>query len=160
MILGIHGSRTLKDERVKIILLEEIERHQPEMIVTHAEPDGVCDIARRLCRDKAIPLKLHFLNFKFLRGAFEKRSKAVLKDSDYGIFIHDGKSVGTSNEIKLAVKMGLEHVVHTLEITKYKHSTGFTIDKEWEDEVSKIEAQENPLSAAELDAIKKYIEVH
>lgn len=78
--LSIHGSRTLKDERVKIIILEEIEKHKPSTIVTHAEPGGVCEIARKLCKEKAIPLKLHFLNFRYLRGAFPQRSKAVFKD--------------------------------------------------------------------------------
>jgi hypothetical protein len=48
--LGVHGSRTLKDERVKIILMEEIKKHRPTVIVTHAEPDGVCGTARELAR--------------------------------------------------------------------------------------------------------------
>ena len=93
--LSVHGSRTLSDERVKIILLEEIERHGVTEIVTHAEPDGVCKVARDLCKEKAITLKLHFLNFKYLRGAFEHRSRDVLNDADRAIFIHDGKSKGT-----------------------------------------------------------------
>lgn len=117
MRLGFHGSRTLKDERVRIIILEEIEKHKPTMIVTHAEPEGVCEMVRKIAREKAIPLKLHFLNFKYLRGAFERRSKDVLNDTDYHIFIHDGRSKGTSNELKLAIKMNLEHTIHTLEIT-------------------------------------------
>ena len=136
--LGFHGSRTLKDERVRIIILEEIEKHKPTMIVTHAEPEGVCELVRKIAREKAIPLKLHFLNFKYLRGAFEHRSKDVLADTDYHIFIHDGRSKGTSNELKLAVKMNLEHTVHTLEITRFKSSVGFAIDTEWEFESSKL----------------------
>ena len=66
MKLSIHGSRTLKDERVKIIILEAIDKYKPDAIVTHAEPGGVCKVARDLCQEKAIPLKLHFLNFKYL----------------------------------------------------------------------------------------------
>lgn len=66
--LSVHGSRTLKDERVKILLIEEIETHKITEIVTHGEPDGVCKVARDLCKEKAIPLKLHHLNFKFLQG--------------------------------------------------------------------------------------------
>jgi hypothetical protein len=136
--LGFHGSRTLKDERVRIIILEEIEKHKPTMIVTHAEPEGVCELVRKIAREKAIPLKLHFLNFKYLRGAFEHRSKDVLADTDYHIFIHDGRSKGTSNELKLAQKMKLDHTVHTLEITRFKSSVGFEIDTEWELESSKL----------------------
>ena len=130
--LSVHGSRTLNDERVKIILLEEIERHGVTEIVTHAEPDGVCRVARDLCKEKAIPLKLHFLNFKYLRGAFEHRSRDVLKDADRAIFIHDGKSKGTTNELKLAKKMNIPHIFHELEATKYKHSVGFEIDVDWD----------------------------
>jgi len=93
-------------------------------------------MARKIAREKAIPLTLHWLNFIFLRGAFEQRSKAVLRDSDHSIFIHDGRSKGTSNEIKLAVKMGHAHTIYTLAITKWKSSVGFDIDTDWEIESS------------------------
>ena len=125
MKLSVHGSRTLSDERVKIILLEEIKEHGVTQIVTHAEPEGVCAVARQLCRDLAIPLKLHFLNFKYLRGAFEHRSIDVLNDSDRAVFIHDGKSKGTANELKLAQKRGLPYRYEELEQTIYKSSVGF-----------------------------------
>ena len=139
MALGIHGSRTLTDERVKIIILEEIEKHRPTMIVTHAEPEGVCEVARKTCKEMAIPLKVHFLNFKYLRGAFEHRSKDVILDSDHSIFIHDGRSKGTNNELKLAQKGGQPYTLYTLEITKYKSSVGFDIDKEWEIESTDLQ---------------------
>jgi len=113
--LAVQGSRSLTDDRVKVILIEEIMKHQPTTIVTSEEPDGVCRVAQRVAKEEAIPLKVHFLNFKFLRGAFEHRSKAIQKDCDFCVFIHDGKSKGTSNEIKLAVKMNLPHVIHVLD---------------------------------------------
>lgn len=130
--LSIHGSRTLTDERVKIIILEEIKKHNPTTIVTHAEPGGVCEVARELCREKAIPLKLHFLNFKFLRGAFEHRSKDVIRDSDHSVFIHDGKSKGTMNELKVAKKMGVPHTYYELEPAEYDKSVGFEIEIDWD----------------------------
>ncbi len=129
--LSVHGSRTLKDERVKILLLEEIEKYTITEIITHAEPEGVCEIARDLCREKAIPLKLYFLNFKYLRGAFEHRSKDVLRDADRAIFIHDSKSKGTANELKLAIKMNIPYTYHELEKTEHKSSVGFDITEEW-----------------------------
>ena len=131
MRMSIHGSRTLKDERVKIILLEEIERHRPTTIVTHAEPDGVCGVARALCRELAIPLTVHFLNFKYLRGAFEHRSKDVLRDCEYSIFIHDGISKGTSNELKLAKKMKMPLSEYTLPIAEHENSVGFPVVEDW-----------------------------
>ena len=130
--LSIHGSRTLTDERVKIIILEEIEKHNPTAIITHAEPGGVCEVARELCRERAIPLKLHFLNFKFLRGAFEHRSIDVIRDSDHSVFIHDGKSKGTSNELKLAKKMHAPYSYHELEPAEHDKSVGFEIETDWD----------------------------
>ncbi len=129
--LSVHGSRTLTDERVRILILEEIAKLQADEIVTHGEPEGVCGVARALCKEKAIPLKLHFLNFKFLRGAFEHRSKSVLHDAEFALFIHDGKSKGTSNEIILAQKMKIPHTVHQIPITEHKHSVGFEIEQPW-----------------------------
>ena len=35
---------------------------------------------------------------------FEKRSKGVIESSDYTVVFHDGKSKGTSNEMKLLDK--------------------------------------------------------
>ncbi len=131
--LGIHGSRTLDDERVKIIILEEIGTHNPTMIVTHAEPGGVCEVAKKVCKALAIPLKVHFLNFKYLRGAFEHRSIDVIRDSDHSIFIHDGQSKGTMNELALAKKMKAPHTFYELESAAYQQSVGFEIDREWGD---------------------------
>lgn len=131
MKLSVHGSRKLNDERVKILIMEEIKQHDIIEIVTHAEPEGVCEVARDLCKEKAIPLKLHFLDFKYLRGAFEHRSKKVLKDADRAIFIHDGKSRGTVNERKLANKMKVSYSYHQVGITEYKSSVGFDIVDEW-----------------------------
>jgi len=139
--LSVHGSRSLKDERVKIILLEEINKHAITDIVTHAEPDGVCCVARDLCKEKSIPLKLHFLNFRFLRGAFEHRSKDVLKDADRAVFIHDGESKGTSNEMKLAKKMGVPHSVYVLEKAKFKSSVGFDIEADWGVDLESIDIE-------------------
>ncbi len=130
--LSFHGSRTLKDERVKIIILEEIKKHDPTTVVTHGEPGGVCEMTRNICREYAVPLKLHFLNFRYLRGAFEHRSKDVLADSDHAIFIHDGKSIGTTNELKLAKKMGIPYSFHELEPAKHDKSIGFDVQIDWD----------------------------
>lgn len=132
MKLSVHGSRKLNDERVKILIMEEIDRYSVTEIVTHAEPEGVCQAARELCKEKAIPLKLHFLNFKYLRGAFEHRSKDVLNDADRAVFIYDGKSKGTNNERILADKMKIPYSFYEMEKTEYKSSVGFDITDEWD----------------------------
>ena len=130
--ISVHGSRTLADERVKLILMEEINEQDASEIVTYAEPDGVCQVARKLAKEMAIPLKLHFLNFKYMRGAFEHRSKACLTDCDRCIFIHDGKSKGTQNEKTLAEKLRKPLSYYVLEPCETKHSIGFDIDEEWD----------------------------
>ncbi len=134
-VLAVCGSRTLYDERVKILILEEIGSHNVDEIVTHAEPEGVCALARDLCKEKAIPLKLHFLNFRYLRGAFEHRSRDVFKDCTRAIFIHDGKSRGTTNEHRMAVKLGLPLSFFELEIPEYRTSVGFEPDSDWADNI-------------------------
>lgn len=131
--LSIHGSRSLVDERVKIIILESIKKYNPTTLVTYAEPGGVCEVARSLCKELALPLKVHFLNFRYLRGAFEHRSKDAIADSDHCIFIHDGKSKGTKNEMKLAKKMECPFDCHILGPAEYDKSVGFDIDIDWDE---------------------------
>jgi len=131
MRLSFHGSRGLSDERVQILILEAIDKYQPNGIVTHAEPDGVCGLARRIAKELAIPLTVHYLNFKYRRGAFEHRSIDVLKDSDRAVFIHDGTSKGTSNEVKLAVKYGIPHDYHVVKPSPHASSVGFEIEEDW-----------------------------
>ena len=128
--LAVNGSRTLKDERVKILLLEAIAEHGVTALVTHAEPDGACRVARDLAKEIAMPLHLHFLDFAKKRGAWEHRGKAVLRDADHGIFIHDGVSKGTSNELAMAVRLGLPYTLHTLTRAKGP-SQSFEDDDDW-----------------------------
>ena len=130
--LSISGSRSLKDERVRILILEQIEKHKVTRITTHAEPGGVCEIARILCKENAIPLTLHYLDFKKLRGAFYHRSLAVFYDTDIALFIHDGISKGCQNEYELAKKMNIPSEYFILEKAKYETSTGFDVEEnEW-----------------------------
>ena len=130
MRLSIHGSRTLKDERVRVLILEAISRHGVTALVTHGEPDGVCGVGRSVAQQIAMPLHLHFLNFKKKRGAWAHRSAAVLKDCDRALFIHDGKSKGTSNELALAVKYDKPHDYHVLPPAKGP-SQSFEDDSDW-----------------------------
>src|SRR3990172_4411825 len=114
--LAVFGSRSLDDSRISLIINNEIECNSVTEIITAAEPNGVCGIARELCKQRAMPLKLYFLNFKYLRGAFEHRSKAILRDCDVCVLIHDGKSKGTKNEYEQVLKMKIPHKYYVLEI--------------------------------------------
>ena len=106
--LSFHGSRSLKCATTTDLILSEIEKHNPSMIVTHGEPKGVCAIARRVSMSQGVTLKLHHLNkTKYAQGMYHHRSMAVLLDSDFAVFVHDGKSSGTANEYALAKKLGI-----------------------------------------------------
>ena len=113
MKLGFGGSRPLKDKRIYDLIAAEIDKYQPDTVVTHAEPEGPCRVAQKVCKRKAVPLKVHFLNReKYAKGAWHHRSLHVMQDCDHYIFIHDGKSKGTANEIKLAEKHGKPYTYH------------------------------------------------
>lgn len=128
--LSVHGSRGLSDERVKVLILEEIAKVNARMLVTHAEPDGVCRVARELAKEIALPLMLHFLDFKRRRGAWAHRSEAVLSHCEHSLFIHDGASKGTANELALAVKRRMTYTLHTLAPAKGP-SQSFEADEDW-----------------------------
>ncbi len=110
--LSFHGSRSLTLAECKSIILAEFEKHMPETVVTHGEPLGVCAYARQLSKQNGISLKLHHLQHYRLKGQFHWRSVSVLEDSEYAIFIHDGISQGTANEMALAKKMGLPYTYY------------------------------------------------
>src|SRR6056297_459240 len=116
MILSFHGSRLLDGDEVMEIIEKEINKHHPEYIVTHGEADGVCKLTREYCRRNGIPLKLHYLKRKkYARGAYHYRSLAVIKECDHAIFIHDGKSKGTNNELIIAKKLNKPYTYHEVQ---------------------------------------------
>ena len=131
MKVGIFGSRTLKDNRVKIAILETIQEVGATEIITTQEPAGVCEVAQRVAKELPLPLHLHFLNFKYLRGAFEHRSKEVIREADYILLIHDGKSIGTANELKLVLKAGKKHKYLKMDVVPEEKDIGFNITQDW-----------------------------
>ena len=120
MKLGVFGSRTLKDERVKMLIYEVAEELNADTIVTTQEPLGVCTIAQQVAKESALTLELHFLNFRYRRGAYEHRSDDVIKASDFILLIHDGVSKGTSNELERVKKFGKPYRYEVLDPTDTK----------------------------------------
>ena len=135
--VGVFGSRSLKDERVKTIILEQIKEVNATKILTCQEPQGVSEVAQRVCKDYGYPLQLHFLNMQYLRGAFEQRSKEIIAESEYFIIIHDGESKGTRNEKILVEKSGKPFHYEVLEPTIYDRSVGFNVNEDWNFEEEK-----------------------
>jgi hypothetical protein len=130
--IGVFGSRKLKDERIKILILEKIKELNPTLILTCQEPQGVSEVAQRVCKEYGFPLQLHFLNMRYLRGAFEQRSKEIIKEADFFIILHDGESKGTANEKKLVEKSGKPYFYEIIQPTEYDRSVGFNIKMDWD----------------------------
>ena len=129
--LGVFGSRSIRDERVEILIMEAMRKGGFSIIVTCQEPQGVSEVAQRVGKKYGYPLELHFLNMRYLRGAFEQRSKEIVKICDEFIIIHDGESKGTANEKKLVEKSGKPFQYELLDVSEYDRSVGFNVDKEW-----------------------------
>jgi len=118
--LCIFGSRSLVGESVERIIHQEIELYKPEMIITSGNTYGVCEVGRDIAKTLCIPLKVHFINnTKYAQGKYEHRSKAILKETDFCIFIHDGKSKGTLNEMKLCDKLGVKYKYFKIDALEY-----------------------------------------
>ena len=130
--VGVFGSRTLYDERVKTIIIEKLQEVNATKVLTCQEPQGVSECAQRVCKDYGYPLQLHFLNMQYLRGAFEQRSKEITADADYFIILHDGVSKGTANELALVQKTGKPFHYEVLEPSKHSRSVGFNVKDDWD----------------------------
>lgn len=115
--LGVFGSRSLKDKRV----LEIIHKHALEldarMIVTAAEPAGVCQLAQVYAREQKLPLQIHFLQAdKYARGMWEHRSDHVIENSDIVLLVHDGESRGTHNEMLRVIKFEKPYIYERIPV--------------------------------------------
>ena len=117
--LCVFGSRSIKDARVYMILQEFLNQNPNfDTIVTTQEPQGVCRLAQMFAKKNGMPLELHFLNFRNGAGAFDCRSKAAIKASDYALVIFDGISKGSTNEINSCKKAKLNHTIIELDASK------------------------------------------
>lgn len=132
--LAFQGSRSLKKKKEEILKIIELEikKHDPKLVITSGEPDGVCRITQYYCRLNGITLKLYHLNCrKHAKGAFYNRSKAIIEDADYIIFIHDGKSKGTRNELNLARKFGKLYKYYIINEKEYEQKINSKIEDNW-----------------------------
>ena len=112
MRLAIFGSRTLCGRAVRDAVAAKVHERNATHIVTAGEPDGVCHEARTVAREMSLPLTVHHLKPKErAAGKYHWRSVAVLLDCEFCQFFYDGKSKGTANEIRLAVKRGVPYDV-------------------------------------------------
>ena len=115
MKLTIFGSRSLSGDKVKEIIKSCIDKHNPEVILTAGETNGVCGEARQFAIENGIQLKTEMLDYKKNgKGAPDQRSRKILSQSDHVIFIYDGVSKGTRHEISLSVQMNIPYSLFVL----------------------------------------------
>ena len=117
--LGVFGSRSLKDARVLDIISRVVAARNAGLIVTAAEPAGVCALAQEWCREHHFPLQIHFLQRdKYARGMWEHRSDHVIANSDLVLLIHDGVSRGTHNEMLRTMHFHVPYVYERIPQTE------------------------------------------
>ena len=113
--------------RAMMVIINNGPGNKVIFLIDPCTADVVTELQRYAVAGQRSPL-----DFKYLRGAFEHRSKAVFENCERVVFIWDGKSKGTSNELALAKKKNIPYSFHELKPTPYKASVGFDIDKNWD----------------------------
>ena len=117
--LGFCGSRSLeKYERItRAAIRDALFVHQPDVVVTHGEPRGVCTLARLVAKNRkfGLPVRLYHLDHRTGTAMYKLRTKAVLADCDFCVFLHDGVSDGTMNELYDCIDAGIPFSYHVFE---------------------------------------------
>jgi hypothetical protein len=110
--LLVFGSRGIDNDEAEQVLIEHLTHYPDVTLLTAADPSGACEVARNFARAKAIPLTLFFLDAKRNgRGKYHVRSVNALQACDSVLFIYDGISRGTRNEIALAEKLSIPFTI-------------------------------------------------
>lgn len=117
MKLAVFGSRTIKDDTAVFEIERAIQKYNADTIITAQEPLGVCTVAQQVAKKENLTLILEFLNFRYLQGAYEHRCDKILKQCDIALFIHDGESQGTKNELERAKKLNIKYEYVVLDKT-------------------------------------------
>ena len=105
MKLCIFGSRTITSNSAKAVVKKYINKQKPNIIITAGDAKGICKLAQMVAHEMNIILQLYFLDKKKNAGMYHHRSISCLTHADQVLFIHDGTSQGTLNEVALAKKM-------------------------------------------------------
>lgn len=100
-------------------------------IITSGETSGVCEVARKYAENNKLDLLVKFANNeKYAAGKYEHRCVSILQESEFVLFIHDGVSKGTQNEIKMAKKMGKTIFYNKIDLLD-EDEYSFNLDINW-----------------------------
>ncbi len=121
MILAIFGSRSLemdKEEVGQIIekKIKEIQQNEKIEYICIPWVTGACMAGFQVAEKLQIPAKVFFYQsgvgwFQALKN-IKKRSQEIVNEADYFIIIHDGKSTGTINDLKMIKKAQKKYYYH------------------------------------------------
>jgi hypothetical protein len=108
MKLAFSGCRNARAEHcLRTSILAILWQHKPEMVLV-GDAMGVDWMVRSICDEEAQPYTVFRPDWeKYKKAAGPIRNQAMLKEADKLIAFWDGKSRGTRNAIKTAMKMGL-----------------------------------------------------
>jgi hypothetical protein len=121
--LLIFGSRTLEGEPVIDAIEKAVDKYKPQSIATALNPRGVCEQACKWIRqnENGITFIGYALDKKRAQGKHEARSMKAISEADFVLFIWDGKSKGTSNEITIARNMRKPFEIVTIKPDQKQH---------------------------------------
>ena len=111
MKLLIFGSRDAANKDCQLEIERAVVNLKATEILTAAEPSGACEVARDYAKANGIPLTLFFKQRQRNAGMYHHRSVQAIDACDYAIFLWNGDSKGTANEIKICQKAGKAYEV-------------------------------------------------
>ena len=128
--LLVFGSRTQDGESVEKEIATFIKSGGYEFIITALNPSGVCEVVKHFVRSCQIGLTLVQVGLDKGRaaGMHEARSITALKMADHMLAVWDGKSKGTSGEIRMAKKMGVPCTVKIMAPAKKKKAASLVFE--------------------------------
>ncbi len=115
--LLIFGSRDINKDQAYFQINEFVTAMgtPPHSIITAGEPEGACEMARRYAQENGHTLTLFFKQLNRAQGMYHWRSVMALNECDEVLFLYNGTSKGTKNEMDLAAKMEKKMTVYLVE---------------------------------------------
>lgn len=141
--ISIMGSRTLTSKQCMPVLKDVVEELNPRRIVIPAEPEGACAVARKFATATHTESLLICKQVHRAAGQYEARTALVLAESDCCVFLHDGTSKGTRNEVEMCIELGIPYIYYKLNGDKLKKSKYM--------ENSDTSADDNDISVSDME---------
>ena len=140
MKLGIFGSRSLTGKESYDFIEKEIKEFHAEnkidFILLPGDIKGATDSALKISKRLLIPVTLYFYDKQVSAGkwkmikSIKERTSALIKEADFFLLFHDGKSKGTLWDLKQIEKAKKQYRFFVVEEV---NEFDLTIDDDWVD---------------------------